>query len=76
MEGGPNAHEEDPSLAPRRGQTPWLPRHQQTGGLTGGAHTFFLRAKGDLIASGRYIENDGLFWKLKPSAFQAALNDR
>ena len=37
---------------------------KETGGLTGGARMLFMRAKTDLIASGRYIENDGLFWKL------------
>jgi hypothetical protein len=29
----------------------------------------FLQAKTDLVASGRYIESDGLFWKLAARAF-------
>ena len=37
---------------------------RDTGGLTGAARMLFLRTKTDLIASGRYIENEGLFWKL------------
>jgi hypothetical protein len=42
---------------------------KDTGGLTGAARMLFLRTKTDLIAAGRYIENDGLFWKLAPRAF-------
>jgi hypothetical protein len=37
---------------------------KDTGGVTGAARMLFLRTKTDMIASGRYIENDGLFWKL------------
>jgi AAA domain len=37
---------------------------KDTGGLTGAARTLFYRAKTDLIASGRYIEATGLFWRL------------
>jgi AAA domain len=40
---------------------------KDTGGLTGASRMLFLRAKTDLIASGRYIESHGLFWKLAPS---------
>ena len=39
----------------------------ETGGLTGKARTLFWRAKTDFLASGRYIENDGFFWKLAES---------
>jgi hypothetical protein len=35
--------------------------------LTGKARTLFWRAKTDFLASGRYIENDGFFWKLAES---------
>jgi AAA domain len=45
----------------RRG---FLDTKEGTGGLTNSARTLFRRAKTDLIDSGRYIENDDLFWKL------------
>jgi hypothetical protein len=42
----------------------WLDQ-KETGGLTGAARMMFLRAKTDLVATGRYIEADGLFWKIR-----------
>lgn len=45
----------------------WLDT-MKTGGITGASRMLFLRAKTDLVASGRYIENGGLFWKLAPRA--------
>jgi hypothetical protein len=39
---------------------------KETGGLT------YHRSKTDIIASGRYIESDGLLWKLAPRAFSGA----
>jgi hypothetical protein len=45
---------------------------KETGGLTGGARNLFMRAKTDLIASGRYIESDGTFWKLAARPFSHA----
>jgi hypothetical protein len=43
----------------------------ETGGLTQIARTHFRRAKTDLFASRRYIEANGMFWKLTsdPSGF-------
>lgn len=40
----------------------WLDT-KETGGLTGAARMIFLRAKGDLISTGRFIEIDGWFWE-------------
>jgi len=40
----------------------WLDT-KETGGLTGGGRMAFLRTKTALLASGRYFENEGLFWE-------------
>jgi hypothetical protein len=38
---------------------------KDTGGMTGASRTLYHRAKTDLIASGKFVENDDLFWRVK-----------
>ena len=47
---------------------------KETGGLTVGARPRLFKAKTDLYTSGRYIEKDGLFWKLAAREFVLANN--
>lgn len=46
----------------------WLEIHEKTGWVTGTARSQFSRAKTDLIASGKYIEKDELFWRILGAA--------
>ena len=38
---------------------------KETGGMTSAARTLYHRAKTDLIVSGKFVENDDLFWRVK-----------
>jgi AAA domain len=38
---------------------------KETGGMTSPSRLLYHRAKTDLIASGRFVENDELFWRVK-----------
>ena len=45
----------------------WLDT-KESGGLTGASRNMFMRAKTDLIVSGKFVENDNHFWRTKPDA--------
>jgi hypothetical protein len=38
---------------------------KETGGMTSASRLLYHRAKTDLIASGKFVENDELFWRVK-----------
>jgi hypothetical protein len=46
----------------RRG---FLDLKEKTGGMTNASRLLYHRAKTDLIASGKFLENDNLFWRVK-----------
>ena len=38
---------------------------KETGGMTNASRLLYYRAKTDLIVSGKFVEDDGLFWRVK-----------